>query len=177
MVGFKSTFFFLLTSEFYNPLSNKLQIIFQELHKLGHHIGLHYDPQAYHKNIDQNIVRKILDGEFDIHSTHKPGTYGMEQYDGIQLTWTYQKEFAWDSKYVTDSNRSWKYGEPVQLLDEYLENKDTGRNFQLLIHPIWWNRTILTKEEALNVLVKEYEANLKEQILKDKEDYDRSQPS
>lgn len=171
---FKSTFFFLLTSEFYNPLSNPIQELFEEIHLRGHHIGLHYDSAALiFKSImnHQAIVRQILDGEFDVYSNHKPRTQGTEKYEGIHILSTYDKQFAWDSKYLTDSNREWKYGHPIDYLQRLQAMGLLGKNIQLLIHPIWYHENIMNKNLSyLQIKVKA--ANLVSQLFdQDEKDY------
>ncbi len=166
--GFISTFFFLLTSRFYNPLSNYLQHLFINLHSKGFHLGLHYDSEAYKNDFHQYIVRQIFDNEFDVYSNHKPRTQGMKKYDGMHILSTYAKKFAWDSKYLTDSNREWKYGHPVDWLEEW---GDTGKNVQLLIHPIWYHENEKNRKHCYLTL-QANATNLIAQLLdKDEKDY------
>ena len=173
--GYKSTFFFLLSSPFYNPLSNKIQELFKEIHKRGFNIGLHYDFEAkiFNSSINhQGLIREILDGEFDIYSDHKPRKFGMKQYDGMHIKSTYEKHYAWDSKYLTDSNREWKYGHPIDYLEECEANRLLGRNIQLLIHPIWYHENEMNKNlSLLQLQVKA--ANMVLEIFKqDEKDYE-----
>ena len=46
-LGVKSTYFVLLTSDFYNPSSKKSIEGLHRIQKLGHEIGLHFDEMAY----------------------------------------------------------------------------------------------------------------------------------
>ena len=171
---FRSNFFFLLTSEFYNPLSNPLQELFEEIHLRGHHIGLHFDSDAsIFKSImnHQAIVRQILDGEFDVYSNHKPRTQGMEEYEGIHILSTYAKQFAWDSKYLTDSNREWKYGHPVDYLEQLEGEGMSGKNIQLLIHPIWYHDQDLGKKGSYLKIGTNAEQLVHKLFSKDEKDY------
>lgn len=45
--GISGTYFFMLTSEFYNLLSSHARKIVKEISNLGHQIGLHFDPTVY----------------------------------------------------------------------------------------------------------------------------------
>ena len=63
-------------------------------------------------------------------------------------------------KYITDSNGSWKYGYPIDYLDNSM-------NIQLLIHPIWWNDTTMTKTQAYKKFIKEMTAAWEAQFRKD----------
>jgi hypothetical protein len=135
--GFKSTFFFLLTSPFYNVFSNHMQELLKMLHEEKFHLGFHFDPTA-EISFHQALIRKVLDGEFEVFSNHRPNTYGNDSYEGMHLLNAYDKKYAWDSKYLSDSNKEWKHGHPVDWLEEW---GDTGKNVQLVIHPIWYRKS------------------------------------
>jgi hypothetical protein len=137
----KGTFFFMFTGQ-YNALTKDVQKVFKTIKELGHHLGLHYDSESNVTDyFTQNTIKSLL-GEFDVYSNHRPFQHKDDQkpqYKGISsysLFNTYDKQFSWDIKYVSDSNRSWFYGYPLEIL-----KKLEGKNFQLLLHPIWWNLT------------------------------------
>jgi hypothetical protein len=77
-LNIKSTYFFLLRSDFYNLFSfestNKINII----KKLGHKISLHFDDAIYNKNLKINFLRekkffeKMMNVKIDIISFHRP---------------------------------------------------------------------------------------------------------
>lgn len=50
-IGIRSTFFVLLTSEYYNLLSGKNTNSVKKILELGHEIGLHFDITAYEKDM------------------------------------------------------------------------------------------------------------------------------
>jgi hypothetical protein len=151
-IGYKSTFFFLLTSDFYNPLSNVMQSLFKKLHDLGMSIGLHFDPSAQFNHFHQAIVRKILDNEFDVYSNHKPKTYGLTNYEGMFIKSAYDEQFAWKSKYMSDSNKEWKHGHPIQMLEQFEYEGRIGKNIQLVIHPIWYQENQIGDTICFNQL-------------------------
>ena len=49
-LGVKSNFFFLISSNFYNLINKKTARDIRIIKKLGHQIGLHFDPSNYKKD-------------------------------------------------------------------------------------------------------------------------------
>lgn len=149
-MGIKSTYFVLLTSEYYNLLSeNNMQRV-RNILRLGHEIGLHFDITAYEKETSQKklggLIQKecaILEEALDIRirsiSWHIPvknllGVH-LDFMDELELVNAYDPYFYNDYKYVSDSMMRWR--EPIE---EYIEDKKFEK-FQILTHPIWYRDT------------------------------------
>ena len=139
-LNIKSTYFFLLRSDFYNLFSfestNKINII----KKLGHKISLHFDDAIYNKNLKINFLRekkffeKMMNVKIDIISFHRPlKKYLQLNKKVFGISHTYQSKYMKKIKYFSDSRNKFAYGNPLSSL-EYKKNI----SMQILIHPIWW---------------------------------------
>jgi len=161
-----STYFFMVTSSFYNLFSPKNKQILKSIISLGHRIGLHFDVEAHEglktkKEINLAIKREvqiiegIIGDKIDAVSFHRPNERLLNASQSLTspLPHTYMKEFIKDIDYCSDSTGSWRFGSPLKR-DSFKTNKD----MHLLVHPIWWEQT------AKNPFLR-----LQEFILKNKE--------
>jgi methionyl-tRNA formyltransferase len=79
-LGVTSTFFFMLTSNTYNLLSEVNQQCVRDIQAMGHQVSLHFDPIA-HQDIDKGFQaeRQLFEEMFDtrvrIVSIHRPGAF------------------------------------------------------------------------------------------------------
>ncbi|WP_435184896.1 hypothetical protein [Halobellus sp. EA9] len=140
-----STFFVLVTADFYNALSESVGKTFRKIDRLGHDIGLHFDtgryweaepnPQELQTKVrsEQTALRAL--GEFDIVETiafHNPPSWTLDrQFDGIEST--YEPEFFGDIKYESDSLHRWREEPPLQ------DGKPS--RLQILTHPVLWGES------------------------------------
>lgn len=146
--GVTSTYFVLLTSDFYNVFSKESQDACKHIINLGHTIGLHFDEVCYPElfgNVEA-VKSKILEeaellsravGErVDIVSMHRPSKFVLEADMFIPgMINTYGKKFFKDFKYLSDSRRRWR--EPVEDIigGGYFEK------FHILTHAFWYNES------------------------------------
>ena len=124
-LGVQSTYFALLTSDFYNAFSKESGEMFREISACGHEIGLHFDEVRYPELAgDADAVRekiiqecRLLEAaagrEITIVSMHRPSKAILEadlEIPGIINSYgsVYFKGF----KYLSDSRRRWR--EPVE---------------------------------------------------------------
>lgn len=142
-----STYFVLLTSDFYNVFSRGTN---QALHKIiscGHTIGLHFDevrypflagdPEGIRQKIaeEAEILGTAVGQKITTVSMHRPSKEILDadlQIPGIINS--YGKVFFKDFKYLSDSRRRWR--EPVE---EIISSKQYER-LHILIHAFWYNR-------------------------------------
>lgn len=143
----KSTYFVLVTSDFYNPASKSSLKIFDEIRKNGHEIGLHFDEVRYLENGHQwneektiaNILKEatllssILGEPVKSVSMHRPSKYTLESNLEIPgLVNSYAKEFFNDFKYVSDSRMRWREDvDSIILSNEY-------NRMHILTHAFWY---------------------------------------
>ena len=121
-LGVYSTYYILLSTNFYNIFSKKYKEIIYNIIKLGHKIGLHFDVRNYDINneielekyirYEIEIMEKALEMKIDnvaFHRTLKWCLEGNFHFEGIINSYSY--EFFKDFKYVSDSRMNWR--EPV----------------------------------------------------------------
>jgi peptidoglycan/xylan/chitin deacetylase (PgdA/CDA1 family) len=140
--GMQSTFFFLLTTEFYNVFSREVCDIVDNIVELGHDIGLHFDTSHYwDKEPDvaalqrairtqQEAFEAVCDSEIiDTVAFHNPPEWTLNRYfDGLQTT--YEPEYFEQIAYESDSLYRWKTDQPFG--DGY------PNRLQVLTHPVLW---------------------------------------
>lgn len=155
-VGVVSTYFVLLTSEFYNVAAQNTLAGLHKIYNMGHKIGLHFDETVYlQKNKDMeklilqeaNILSKICDFPIKTVSMHRPSKDTLESNLEIAgIVNSYGQAFLHDFKYLSDSRRRWR--EPVE---EIIKSGKYDR-LHILTHAFWYHE----KEETLEDTVKEF---------------------
>lgn len=139
----KSTFFVLLSTDFYNIFSKKSTDILKEIINLGHEIGLHFDEKRYEiRNkeelecyiiYEKDILEKSLGVDVEMVSMHRPSKWILE--NDIQfknIINSYSKEFLHEFKYLSDSRMHWR--------EDVLEiiKKEEYDKLHILTHPFWY---------------------------------------
>lgn len=144
--GIQSTYFVLLTSNLYNMFSNKSREMVNEMRRLGHTIGLHFDEMVYQKemgNIEKveqcirkelDILSEVVETEVTVFSYHRPTKMILNADITMpNVINAYGSTFFKDFKYISDSRRHWR--EPVEEIIRsggYLQ-------LQILTHPFWYD--------------------------------------
>lgn len=161
-MGISSTYFVLVTSNFYNIFSKKNKDILKDICDKGHYIGLHFDETQYDKT-DENwwettveseiaILEKCIGREVTSVSMHRPSA------DTLKADWiikngkvvnSYGKEFFENHKYVSDSRRNWKE-DVVGII-----KKEQYDRLHILVHPFWYSEHEETVEKVLYSFCKE----------------------
>jgi hypothetical protein len=138
-LGIKSTYFFLLRSDFYNPFAKSVFENIIEIKNLGHKISIHFDPTLYDDFqvgfLDElDFFESTFKVKIEIVSLHRPNLFFQkynQEIGGIEHT--YQDKYFKVVKYFADSTGKWRFGNPIQSNE--FKNKDS---IHLVIHPIWW---------------------------------------
>lgn len=144
-LGVSSTYFVLLTSDFYNPASPGSLAKLRTIQSMGHEIGLHFDAKAYPEGTEQELVEHIrkemdilsqlLGGPVSTMSMHRPSATVLEsnlKIQGVEIS--YEKTFFCDFKYLSDSRRHWR--EPV--LD--IIRSQAYDHLHILTHAFWYHQ-------------------------------------
>lgn len=138
-IGIKSTYFFLLRSNIYNPFSKENFDKIKEIKNLGHTISIHFDPVLY-KDIEEGLAyeKELFENSFDekinIISIHRPNDFLKNSNSLIcDIEHTYLDKYFINIKYASDSMGEWRFGNPLDS-NAFIEKK----TIHLLIHPIWW---------------------------------------
>lgn len=164
--GIKSTYFVLLTSDFYNIFSRNNNEKLNDIIKCGHEIGLHFDEMNYPEssgNIDAvcekiqeeaKILEKVIGKSVEVVSMHRPSREILEadlQIPGIVNS--YGRTFFHDFKYLSDSRRHWR--EPVE---EIIRSEQYER-LHILTHAFWYGE----KEKSIHDTLKFFVNSANEQ--------------
>ena len=157
-LGVKSTYFVLLSTQFYNIAAKECRNKVLKIKSLGHDIGLHFDEMNYDDcNIEDNIILEskimssILGLQIGCVSMHRPSkeTLDADYHLRGMLINSYGSKFFNDYKYVSDSRRRWR--EDVKTIIE----ANRFNKLHILTHAFWYNdneKTIRQElEEYINI--------------------------
>ena len=141
--GLRSTYFVLLRTELYNPLSSEGAEALHAIANLGHTIGLHFDASIYDNDIaamnaaakrECEALETVLGIDIPIISFHRPAKSLLgDPNDFGGRPHVYQPRFFEAMGYCSDSRGGWFRDHPLEL--DAFKSK---RAVQLLTHPIWW---------------------------------------
>lgn len=149
----QSTYFILISSPFYNVFYKESKTILDNILSLGHDIGLHFDETQHDiKHFSDfkeslikevNLLNSVLNFNISVFSNHRPSKYVLNGIDDEinNIKNAYGKTFFIDTKYISDSNMHWR-----ENIAEVFSNNNY-RNFQIGIHPFWYDKTLLSKKE------------------------------
>lgn len=141
--GVFSTYFVLVSSEFYNVAAKKNLDMLKEIHAMGHRIGLHFDEMCYKgkglKEIVASAVREkeILQNVIEIPVTtvsmHRPSKIMLEN-DVLfpSMVNSYSDTFFKGFKYLSDSRMHWR-----ENAEEVIKSHDY-HHLHILTHPFWY---------------------------------------
>jgi len=133
-----SSYFFMMTSNFYNLLSSHNQKLVKNISSMGHKVSIHFDPTTYkdlkYFKYEKNVFENIFGEKVDIVSIHRPRFFLKNNNIKLSgISQTYQDVFFKKMKYISDSNGR----DVLPQIDKYLqEPREIG--LHLLTHPIWW---------------------------------------
>lgn len=159
-VGVKSTYFLLLTTDFYNVFSLQSQRTIDELLLQGHEIGLHFDEMHYPESVgnrdeiweriieEADILGRAIGVPIRVVSMHRPSRKILEADLEIPgLVNVYGSMFFKDIKYLSDSRRRWR--EPAEKI---IRSGQYDR-LQILVHPFSYTSKETSFEELINHFV------------------------
>jgi hypothetical protein len=151
--GIRATYFLLAGTNYYNLLGPEHAHFAQELTKLGHEVGLHYDVRSflpYPREQWPRILRAqaTLLGELAGQAVtsiamHQPALHGDDPFRGEDLGFlnAYDDRFIREMTYVSDSCRAWRNREWGML-----SSGELPRKLHLCLHPINWGDTDRDRE-------------------------------
>lgn len=150
----KSTYFVLLSTDFYNIFSKRANELLKEIMNLGHKIGLHFDEKRYdisnvmdlEKRIEKeaSYLEGVLCSSINVVSMHRPSKWILENdIQFVKVTNAYSRTFMEDFKYLSDSRMHWK--EDVLTIVRNLKYE----KLHILTHPFWYSYKEETMKERL----------------------------
>lgn len=153
----KSTYYILVTSDFYNIYSKENREKISQIIRCGHDIGLHFDEAAYFEEdlrgggiyekifYESQILENVIGKPVKSVSMHRPSKKILTDNLNIpRMINTYGKTFFEEFKYISDSRRNWR--EPVE---EIVASGKYSR-MQILTHAFWYHE----KEKGLHDTIK-----------------------
>lgn len=149
-LGIKATYYLLVNSPLYNPLSADSIELITQIQEKGHWIGLHLDlvllTSGDKGRLEEDVqyFLKFFGNKFKLApvvSFHRPVPEVLG-HDFQGFVSTYSRHFFIDIKYISDSRGIWREGCPCQAL-----KKGIYTALQMLVHPIWWKQI---ESESLN---------------------------
>ena len=154
----KSTYFVLLTSNFYNMHSQRSREILNEIQNMGHMVGLHFDEMAYPQDagnackvtkdvyMELKILSEILKRDITVFSYHRPTKAILDADIELQgAINSYGNLFFRQFKYLSDSRMFWR--EPVT---DIICGKGAYAKLHILTHPFWYHEEEKSMEEILH---------------------------
>lgn len=178
--GAYSTFFVLLTSDFYNPFSMKSKDMLGDILKCGCHIGLHFDEMRYPEAIgkpkkvvelilfEKKMLSDLLSVDINTVSMHQPSREIIEaDLDIPGMVNSYSSKFFKQSKYLSDSCRAWR--EPVE---DIIASGEYDR-LHILTHAFWWGEKDSDLHDSLYRLVNSANRQRYNTLMEQVSDYRR----
>lgn len=151
--GVRSTYFFLLHSEFYNLLSPDVLGKARAIVSMGHYLGLHFDPAVYGNKLDstdkiceslsreKGILEHYLNTPVEAFSWHNPtqgGRLEMNETRYAGMINAYGSQLGRHYRYASDSNGIWRH----DRLHDVVKMRDVDK-LHILTHPEWWQETAM----------------------------------
>ena len=138
-LGIGATYFFMLTSNFYNIFSRSGQELVRHIESLGHTISLHFDPTVYEDidagfAVEKEVFETIFRTRIATASLHRPQGFLDNNNRRLPMVrHTYEDCYFKDIAYISDSMGAFLHWHPLDS-----EAFSSGAAIQLLLHPIWW---------------------------------------
>lgn len=156
----KTTYFLTIHSNFYNTFENEIFKLIKNILKLGHSIGLHFDPTFYKENFGENcdydefvyfeksLIEKMFNTEINAISIHNPTTLDefdmkREYIDGMVNT--YSDYIMKHYTYCSDSNCYWRF---QRLYDVLL--RATDERLHVLTHDSCWTPKPMSPRDRIS---------------------------
>lgn len=164
-LGVKSSYFFLVSSEAYNPFSSSNSQIIRDIRSRGHQVSVHFDPRP-HTDPREGLAREVrlfeqsFNVEVKLVSIHRPGEDPQTPDLSMEgLEHSYEERYFRDVKYVSDSQGTFRFGHPHEI-PEFARREA----MHLLTHPIWWVGRGQDPVEILENLVAERDASFRDHV-------------
>jgi hypothetical protein len=170
-LGIKSNYFILLHSPFYNFFENQNFKMLNEIIKMGHYIGLHFDSTFYkieneeqltfYLEKEKNIFKSIFECNLSSFSFHLTNSFtnNCENIEYAKLVNAYASYIKNNFKYCSDSYGLWRFS---RMIDFIKENKES--NIQLLTHPEWWVHNAMMPIERIKKIIETGNKNLWKEV-------------
>lgn len=162
--GVESTYFFLVSSPAYSIVSAEGRAALDEIERLGHDVGLHFDVHHYWNEMpredrltervlaEMHGLERLTSNPVDVVSFHIPpeSVLGVA-FDGFRNT--YAPRYFGEIDYVSDSNQKWREEPPF--------GDGLPETVQVLAHPGLWTR----RGDSLDDILLDFRERLEESVV------------
>ena len=145
-LGAVATYFVQMSSRLYSPLEPDTATVLREIARLGHDIGLHFDPETtahrpvrdYDRRLafEARLLEEVAETRVSAFTVHNPGTVHGAVFEGAEHGGLFnasraglREQFA----YCSDSNGAWGYRPLAALIADPVVTR-----LYVLTHPEWW---------------------------------------
>lgn len=172
--GFRSTFYVMVSSPYYNPFCKTSIEQLSKIIELGHHVGLHWDARRTNIQDDTKpiavlskeiaLLEAALGTRLQHISQHEPTSspHMAIELEGVREA--YQPVLDGTFDYISDSTMSWRN----QSIFEKLET--ATQRLQFLAHPLWWMTRSASFEGKLSEFVSSVNSKT-DDLIKDYKSY------
>lgn len=159
-LGVKSTYFVLISGEYYNIFDIKVKKVIEQIIDLGHDIALHFDHRIYNiktvvefnekLNFEKKIINTLFTIDIKSFSFHQPDKFALSLNENYysDLINVYSSFFYSSCKYCSDSNGYWIYERMMDVI-----KNSNSKYLHLLTHPVWWTNEIMSPWEKIKTTV------------------------
>lgn len=158
--GVSSTYYVLITSDFYNPFSKSNAKLLASIMDMGHDVGLHFDEEKYDENEDVlsaienevELLERYLGRKVTSVSMHRPSAQTLAadyRICGGNVVNSYGTEFFKNFKYLSDSRRCWREDVTAAVCSGQY------RKLHILTHPVWYSKEERSAKDVLRSFCRE----------------------
>jgi hypothetical protein len=169
-MGIRASYFVLLSTSYYNLLSEQYLDFPRRLIGMGHEVGLHYDLRVYTDlgqdrlletlEADINLLTKLAGKKVRSIAMHNPSISGGDPFRNTkQFINAYDDPYTKDIVFLSDSCGAWR-DEAVSAF----ETCNIPSRLQLLVHPLFWDRETADRWTRLDEFMQGKVATLREDI-------------
>lgn len=145
-MGVCSTYFVLVSSEFYNVATKKNAGLLKKIHAMGHQIGLHFDEMCYEgkgsgemvimAEKEKEILQNVIEMPVTTVSMHRPSKMMLENEVSFpSMINSYSSKFFKEFKYLSDSRMHWR-----ENVEAVIKSHDYHR-LHILTHAFWYAKS------------------------------------
>jgi len=176
-LGVKACYMIMVNCPFYSLKDQNNKTIISELTEMGIEIGLHFDTAGRANQVNPSDFRQLLDAikadcrfledslsvkvsSVSFHRPQKQLIGGSLLIEGLVNAYAADL-MGW---YLSDSKGNWREGEPIASI-----KNPKGKLLQLLVHPIWWDKTHATAIDRLQAF---YDKSVKTLSIEESRNFD-----
>lgn len=167
-LGVSSTYYVLMTSNFYNIAEHSSRKAMDAILRNGHEIGLHFDETQYEELLQEapdcklrlseliceeaQIMEQIIGNGYKIRtvSMHIPSKFTLDSDLKINgIINSYSKEFFHEWKYLSDSEMRWR-----EDIFSIIKSREYNK-LHILTHPFWYSEVAEDKYRKVMHFLKE----------------------